>query len=218
MGSNVSKHIAIAAACLLAIAPLPSVRAQTRPPAADTSASAANPIGEFNKQLADVKKSVEDINAEIDKSAKEIEGLSKPEAAVAEIEKLQAIVAAGLAAVSDNGDAAKLGARALGFARDKQKQFEADTKFKPEEREMLQREWRRIGDETDRATRDLGAARQEYAQLLRTVQTRSDFIAELQTINNAQRMLDVIRQLASDIRAGSNTVRGFIRNVVPPGT
>ena len=58
----------------------------------------------------------------------------------------------------------------------------------------------------------------EYAQLLRTVQTRSDFIAELQTINNAQRMLDVIRQLASDIRTGSNNVRGFIRNVVPPGT
>jgi DNA repair exonuclease SbcCD ATPase subunit len=210
--------VALLTAGLLGLG-LPSSASAEAPAAGDTgSAQAPSPVSEFNKQLADVKKSVEDINTEIDKSAKEIEGLSKPEAAVAEIEKLQAIVAAGLAAVADNGDAAKLGARALGFARDKQKQFETDTKFKPEEREMLQREWRRIGDETEKATRDLSAARTEFAQLLRTVQTRSDFIAELQAINNAQRMLEVIRQLAGDIRNASNNVRGFIRNVVPPGT
>ena len=206
---------ALLAAGLLA-AGMPA-RAQA-PTDAGVASGAPNPIGDFNKQLADVKKSVEDVNTEIDGSAKEIETLSKPDAAVAEIAKLQAIVAAGLAAVADNGDAAKLGVRALAFARDKQRQFETDTKFKPEEREMLLREWRRIAEETDKATRDLSAARTGFAQLLRTVQTRSDFIAELQTINNAQRMLDVIRQLAGDIRNASNNVRGFIRNVVPPGT
>jgi hypothetical protein len=180
--------------------------------------AAPTPIDEFKKQSSEVQKSLQSVLAKIDQSAKEIETLSKPETAHQQIEDLQATIADALGTVADNGPVATLGAKALKFATDKQRQFETDTEFAPEDRAMLLREWKTIRDDTERATADLAKARDEFAQLLRTVQTRGDFIAELQAINNAQRMLEVVRQLAGEIRNTSDAMKAYVRNIVPPGS
>jgi hypothetical protein len=189
--------------------------AETQPAA---TIAAPNPVDDFKKQSTDVQKSLQSVLQKIDQSAKEIETLSKPETAHAQIEDLQHVIADALGTVADNGPVATLGAKALKFATDKQKQFETDTEFAPEDRAMLLRQWRTIREETERATADLAKARDEFAQLLRTVQTRGDFIAELQAINNAQRMLEVVRQLAGEIRNTSDAMKAYVRNIVPPGS
>jgi hypothetical protein len=120
--------------------------------------------------------------------------------------------------VSDNGDIASLGQKALAFAQNKQRELQSDTRFAPADRDYLLAEWRRIVAETERATNDLAGARQEFSQLLRTVQTRSDYIEELQAINNAQKMLEVIRKLAGELRSASDLMKSFIRSLTPPGT
>ncbi len=182
----------------------------------NATVAAPNPIDDFKKQTDDVKKSLQSVLAKIDESAKAIESLSQPEAASKQIEELQALIAQALDVVADNGEVAKLGAKALQYANAKQKQFETDTKFAPADRAMLLREWRRIREETESAVADLGKARDEFSGLLRTVQTRGDFITELQAINNAQRMLEVVRQLGGEIRSTSDTMKGYVRTIVPP--
>jgi archaellum component FlaC len=189
-----------------------------RPALAENAAALPSPIEEFNTQVGKVKSSLEALNKRIEQSVKEIETLSKPEEARNQVDGLRAIVAEALGLVSDNGEVATFGVKALAFARTKQKELQADTKFAAADRDYLLGEWQRIIAETERATSDLAGARQEFSQLLRTVQTRGDYIEELQAINSAQRMLEVIRKLAGELRSASDVMKSFIRSLSSPGT
>lgn len=191
--------------------PSPAFSTETEVPAA------LNPIEDFNKQLEDVKKSFDTLSGKIEQSTKDIEQLTTTDAARKDIAALQGLIADTLGAVSDNGQVAKLGQKTLDYARAKQKQFETDTKYSPEERQFLLNEWKRIGTETERATNDLANARREFTGLLRMVQTRGDYIEELQALNNAQKMLEVIKLLAGEIRSASGAMKSFIHTVTPPG-
>jgi hypothetical protein len=197
---------------------VPAFAQTAESPSASAQSLSPNPVDDFKKQSEDVKKNLQSVLTKIDQSAKEIETLSNPETAKKQIEDLQEVIANALGAVADNGAAAQLGEKALKYARDKQRQLESETKFKPDERDLLVREWKRIGDETEQATADLTKERGDFARLLRMVQTRGDFITELQAINNAQRMLDVIRQLANDIKSASEAMKAYVHTVVPSGS
>ncbi len=199
------------ALCLLGLA-------VATPALAENAAAPPNPIEEFNTEVGKVKGSLELLNKRIEQSVKEIETLSKPEEARHQVDALRAIVAEALGLVSDNGEVATFGVKALAFAHNKQKELQADTKFAAADREYLLGEWKRIIAETEKATNDLSGARQEFSQLLRTVQTRGDYIEELQAINSAQRMLEVIRTLAGELRSASDVMKSFIRSLSPPGT
>ena len=175
-----------------------------------------NPVEEFNRTLGDVKKNLGSLTGRIEQSTRDIEKVTQPDAAKKDLADLQALIAEALGTVSDNGPVATLGQKVVEFSRAKQKQIEQETRFTAEERQFLLNEWSRIGSEAKRATDDLTNARQEFAKLLKTVQTRSDYIEELQALNNAEQMLQVIRRLADDIRTASTALKGFIQAVTPP--
>src|SRR6266536_2964273 len=84
-----------------------------------------------------------------------------------EIESLRGIVSELLGPVSDNGAVSQLGAKALKHAREKLRTLEQETRFTREEQQYLVNEWRKLVEETERATDDLAAARGEFVQLLR---------------------------------------------------
>ena len=109
-----------------------------------------------------------------------------------------------------------LGQKVVDYARSKEAVFDQDTKFSAEERQFLLKEWHRIETEAKRATDDLGNARREFTELLRQVQARSDYIEELQALNNAQQMLDVIKKLAGEVRAASGSMKSLIQSVTAP--
>ncbi|MBT9289177.1 hypothetical protein [Prosthecodimorpha staleyi] len=191
-------------------------QAQAAAPEAKPAAQLASPVEDFNRTLGEVKKSLGDLTGRIEQSTKDIEKVTAPDAARKELAELQALIADALGSVSDNGPVATLGQKVIEFSRAKQRQIEADTKFTAEERAFLLKEWTRIGTEARRAAEDLTNARQEFAKLLRTVQTRSDYIEELQALNNADQMLQVIKRLADDIRNASSALKNFIQTVTPP--
>jgi DNA repair exonuclease SbcCD ATPase subunit len=101
--------------------------------------------------------------------------------------------------------------------REKLAALERDTRFKPEERQFLIEQWRKLKDETERATSELGAARKEFAGLLRALQANEDFIDELVQIRQAQKAIDVIRRLTSEIRDASGKLKALIGAIKPPG-
>lgn len=184
---------------------------------APVSATApSTPLNDFRNQLGDVRKSLEGVNARIEEKAKAIESLSKPDAARQQVEELQALISQTLGLVADNGEIAKLGARALGYARSKQEQMRNDTKFTPSERQSLQKRWDQNVAEMVKATDELAKASNEFTQLLKTVQTRGDYAAEVLEVENADEMVRVVRNLAGDVRGASDGLKLFIRSLTPP--
>lgn len=176
----------------------------------------ATPLTDFRTQIGDVKKSLEGVNAKIEDRAKAIETLSKPDAAKQQVDELQALISQTLGLVADNGEIAKLGAKALEYSRAKQEQMRKDTKFSPTERAALQRRWDRNVADMAKATDELSKASNEFTQLLKTVQTRGDYAAEILEVENAAEMVKVIQNLAGDVRGASETLKTFIRSLTPP--
>lgn len=188
--------------------------------AEDTSASAASPaspVEEFSQQLEDFQKSVPDLNKSIQDSAGTIDSATDVEKARAEIDKLRATVSTLLGAVSDNGPVSQLGVKALNHVHDKLKMLSQDTRFKPEERVYLIDQWRKLQDQTESATKELDDARGQFVGLLQTLQDNEDFIGELLEIRQAQKALDVIRNLTHDIRDASTQLNKLIGGIKPPG-
>ena len=183
---------------------------------ADKAPQVANPVDDFNRAVAEAKKSLGDLSAKIEESSKQIEGLTATEAARAQVAELQSLIADALGQVADNGKVMTLGQKVVDYARSKEAVFDQDTKFSAEERQFLLKEWHRIETEAKRATDDLGNARREFTELLRQVQARSDYIEELQALNNAQQMLDVIKKLAGEVRAASGSMKSLIQSVTAP--
>jgi len=186
-------------------------------PSAYAAPDAITPVEDFSRELDKLKKSFGDLGKKIDDSAKMIDGLSDVDKAKKEIEDLRAAVGSLLDLVADNGALDKLGDKALSRARDKLKELEQDDRFKPEEKNFLIEQWRRLRDDTERATEELGSARKRFAELLRTLQASEDFIDELVQIRQAQKVIDAIHQLTSEIRGASDQLHRLIAGIKPPG-
>ena len=207
-------RLSILGLVLLLVAPVPRAFAAPDP---NAKGDAISPVEDFSRELDKLKKSFGELGKKMDDSAKAIEGYTDVEAARKEIEDLRGAVSALLDAVTDNGSLATLGDKALSRARNKLKELEQDTRFKPEEKNFLIEQWRKLRDDTERANQELGSARSRFAELLRTLQANEDFIDELVQIRQAQKVIDVIHQLTRDIRGASDQLQRLIGGIKPPG-
>ena len=212
------RTIALVAIAGLFAAVAPSVASAAETPATGPAAAAApaTPLTDFRTQLGEVKKNLAGVNAKIEDRARSIETLSKPDGARQQIEELQALVSQTLGMVADNGEIAKLGARALDYSRSKQEQMRKDTKFTPTERAALQKRWDTNVTEVAKATDELTKASAEFGRLLKTIQTRGDYAAEVLEVENAAEMVKVIQNLAGDVRGATEVLKTFIRSLAPP--
>jgi chromosome segregation ATPase len=177
----------------------------------------ASPVDQFSQQLEDFQNSVPDLTKKIQDGASVIDSETDIDKARAEIDSLRQDVSTLLAAVSDNGPIAQLGAKALSHIHDKLRVLAQDGRFKPEERQYLVDQWQRLQTQTENATKELQDARGQFAGLLQTLQSNEDFIGELVEIRQAEKALDVIRGLTHDIRDASSQLNKLIGGIKPPG-
>ena len=180
-------------------------------------ADAYTPVEEFSRQLDEFKRTIPELNKKIEESASAVDRWTDVDKARKEIEELRALVGAALGAVSDNGVVSQMGAKALIHARDKMRAIEQETRFKPEEKQFLSEQWRKLRDETEHASNELGTARREFSELLRTLQANEDFIDELIQIRQAAKALEVIRRMTKDIRDASDQLKRLIGGIKAPG-
>jgi DNA repair exonuclease SbcCD ATPase subunit len=179
--------------------------------------TAASPVEEFSQQLEAFQKSVPDLNKSIQDSAGTIDSVTDVDKARVEIDKLRETVSTLLGAVSDNGPVSQLGAKALDHVHDKLRALAQESRFKPEERQFLVDQWRKLQEQTESATKELDDARAQFASLLQTLQQNEDFIGELIEIRQAEKALEVIRSLTRDIRDASAQLNKLIGGIKPPG-
>jgi uncharacterized coiled-coil DUF342 family protein len=177
---------------------------------------AVAPVEEFSRQLEELKKTFIDLNKRIESSAKAIDRQTSADGSRREIEELRDIVSTLLGAVADNGEISRLGAKALEHAHAKQKSLRDETRYTPEQRDFLLREWGKLAAETETATAELDAARTRFAKVLRTLQTNDDYVGELMEIRQGSEALKVIRDLAKEIHETSDMLNNFINTLSPP--
>jgi chromosome segregation ATPase len=177
----------------------------------------ASPVEEFSKQLEDFQKGVPDLNKAIQDSASAIDSATDIDKARAAIDQLRDQVSTLLAAVSDNGPVSQLGSKALAHIRNKLKTLAQEQRFKPEERQFLIAQWQRLQAETEDAAKELGDARAQFAALLQVLQSNEDFIDELVEIRQAEKAVEVIRNLTKNIRDASAQLNKLIGSIKPPG-
>ncbi len=201
---------ALALLLMISVPPRPGLAQAAQQP------DAVAPVEEFSRQLDELKKSFTELNKRIEESAKTIDRSTDPQASRQEIAELRELVGSLLGAVADNGEVAQLGAKALEHARAKQKGLAADTRFTPEQRAFLLKQWDRIARETEAATAELDSARTRFAKVLRTLQTNDDYIAELMEIRQGEEALKVVRDLAKQIHEASDMLNNFINTITPP--
>jgi len=209
------RAVFVAAAMVLFVAAAPHpVLAQS---ARSTAPDAATADDEFTRQLNELKGTFGDLSKKFEDSAKSIDRLNSAEAARKEIEELRAHVGTLLGAVADNGTVSSLGAKALARAEEKLKSLEAETRYKPEDKQFLIERWRELKVATESAIKELEGARRDFADLLRKLQTSEDFIDELLQVREHQRALDVIHQLTDGIRDASDKLKKLLGTIKTPG-
>src|SRR6266700_3061080 len=125
--SSIMWH-AMLAALLLVAGPLqrPSFAQASQ---SESKSDALTPVEEFSRQLDELKRTFTDLNKRIESSAKAIDGATDPVVSRKQIEELRSVVGALLGAVADNGEVAKLGAKALEHARAKAQSLRDETRF-----------------------------------------------------------------------------------------
>ena len=195
---------------VVALAPRPGLAQAAGAP------DAVAPVEEFSRQLDELKKSFVDLNKRIDESVKAIDRETDPAASRKEIADLRELVSALLGAVADNGDVARLGAKALEHARAKQKSLANETHYTAEQRAFLVRQWDRLARDTEAATAELDNARARFAKVLHTLQTNDDYVGELMEIRQGDEALKVVRDLAKQIHEASDMLNNFINTITPP--
>ena len=177
----------------------------------------SSPVEEFSKQLEDFQNSVPNLNKAIQDSAGAVDSATDIDKARAAIDQLREQVSTLLAAVSDNGPVSQLGSKAMDHIRSKLRTLAQEQRFKPEERQFLIAQWQRLEAETENAAKELGDARAQFAGLLQVLQSNEDFIDELVEIRQAEKAVEVIRNLSKNIRDASAQLNKLIGSIKPPG-
>lgn len=214
------RGLAVMAAAVTLVLALSVSTARTEDSVGAKGASIAAPgsaVEEFSQQLEDFQKAVPNLNNSIQDSIGAIDSATDVDKARAEIDSLRETVSTLLNAISDNGPVSQLGVKALEHIHDKIKQLSQNKRFKPEERKFLINRWRQVQDQTERATKELDDARAQFAGLLQTLQENEDFVSELLEVRQAQKALEMIRNLTRDIRDVSTQLNKLIGGIKPPG-
>jgi DNA repair exonuclease SbcCD ATPase subunit len=209
--------IAAMAVLVISFGTFPPVALAQSQPSPQAPADAITPVEEFSRQLEQFKKSIPHLNKKIEDSTSSVDRWTDVTTARKEIAELRALVATALGAVSDNGVVSQLGTKALAHARSKLQALQHDTRFRPEERQFLVEQWRRLAVETETAADELADARRQFSELLRELQANEDFIDELVQVRQAQKALEVIKRLTGDIRDASDQLKKLIGGIKPPG-
>jgi chromosome segregation ATPase len=204
------------------VAPLLLIAVWTGPVLAQAESKSAEAVAqtdEFNRQRGDLLNRLKDLKSKIDNAGIAMnQKADAPEVARQAIEDMRAVVSPLLAAVADNSDIAKLGAKALKNATDRKAALERNPHFTPEERQKLVDAWAKRIKTTADEMAELDKARAKFLKLMTALQDKEELIGEWAAIRAQDEVIAAIRQLTQTLNETSADVSNFIAGLESPGT
>ena len=180
------------------------------------AAAPATPVEDFANEYKLFKEQLSALPKKIEDTSREVEGKTAAASTHDQLNALRAIVSSALAQVADNGSVARLGQSALGYTRQKLTDLSQDSHYTKDQRAYLIKEWTTTAQLTSGAVDELEASRKELADLLKVLQSNDDFMRELEALNNAAKVVEVIRDLTSGLREISGHLKVILQRMNGP--
>jgi hypothetical protein len=161
--------------------------------------------------FSDLSKNLNSLREKIAKVQEVIDKNEDPNVPLSQRAAFQKTVAGLLAAFADDGEVAKFGEMAIEFANKRLAEAQQDTNFPPEQRDALVTRWHRIASQTEQAVGNLDSTRKDLADKLKVLQSRADFVDQMEKLKHARAVLDAIADLGDQRQAVSERIKDLLQ-------
>lgn len=185
----------------LSQSPTPSAPAAHQPVISDDS---LDDFAELNRNLVM-------LESKIAKAKRVIAASQDPDVPANRREAFRTLVAGLLGAFADGGEVAKLGQTAVDFVHRRLDEAQQDASFPPEQKEALITRWRRLAVQTEAVAVTLDSTRKDLSNKLTLLQTKSDFVDQMEKLRQARSVLDAMADLADQRQSVSQRVRDLLQ-------
>jgi hypothetical protein len=188
----------------MALSQNPAPTAPTTPSQPVISDDSVDDFSELNRNLTGLREKIGKVKSVIAKN-------EDPNVPASQRELFQSTVTQLLASFADDGEVAKLGKAAVEFVNKRLADAEQDTNFPPDQRTALVTRWRRIATQTETAVASLDTTRKDLAEKLALLQSRADFVDQMEKLKQARAVLDAIGDLGDQRQTVSGRIRDLLQ-------
>jgi hypothetical protein len=187
--------------------------ALSQSPAASPAPPSRQPVisDDSLDDFADLNRNLVMLESRIAKAKRIIAASQDPDVPASRREAFQTMVAGLLDAFADDGKVAKFGQTAADFVRQRAAEAQQDTKFPPEQKEALITRWRRLATQTEVVAATLDTTRKDLADRLRLLQSKADFVDQMEKLRQARAVLDALADVADQRQSVSQRVRDLLQ-------
>jgi hypothetical protein len=161
--------------------------------------------------FADLNRNLVMLESKIAKAKRLIAASQDPDVPASRREAFQTMVAGLIDAFGNDGKVAKLGQTAVDFVHQRLAEAQQDAKFPPEQKEALITRWRRLATQTEAVATTLDTTRKDLADKLQLLQTRADFVDQMEKLRQARAVFDAIADVADQRQSVSQRVRDLLQ-------
>ncbi|HXP05042.1 MAG TPA: hypothetical protein VN808_13050 [Stellaceae bacterium] len=161
--------------------------------------------------FADLNRNLVVLESKIAKAKRIIAASQDPDVPSSRREAFRAMVAGLIDAFADGGEVAQLGQSAADFVHKRLAEAQQDANFPPEQREALITRWRRLAMQTEAVAATLDSTRKDVADKLQLLQTKADFVDQMEKLRQGRAVLDAIADLADQRQSVSQRVRDLLQ-------
>jgi uncharacterized protein Yka (UPF0111/DUF47 family) len=185
----------------------------TAPPQAAAPTPSRQPVisDDTLDDFADLNRNLVMLESKIAKAKRLIAASQDPNVPASRREAFNTMVQSLIDAFADNGKVATLGQTAVEFVNKRLTEAQQDTVFPAGQKDALITRWRRLATQTEAVTTTLDATRKELAGKLQLLQTKSDFVDQMEKLRQARAVLDAIADVADQRQSVSQRVRDLLQ-------
>jgi uncharacterized protein Yka (UPF0111/DUF47 family) len=161
--------------------------------------------------FADLNRNLVMLESKIAKAKRLIAASQDPNVPASRREAFNTMVQSLIDAFADNGKVATLGQTAVEFVNKRLAEAQQDTVFPAGQKDALITRWRRLATQTEAVTTTLDTTRKELAGKLQLLQTKSDFVDQMEKLRQARAVLDAIADVTDQRQSVSQRVRDLLQ-------
>jgi hypothetical protein len=161
--------------------------------------------------FAELNRNLVMLESKIAKAKRIIAASQDPDVPASRREAFRTLVSGLIDAFADGGEVSKLGQTAIDFVHRRLAEAQQDSNFPPEQKEALITRWRRLAMQTEAVAVTLDNTRKDLSSKLTLLQTKSDFVDQMEKLRQARAVLDAIADLADQRQSVSQRVRDLLQ-------
>ena len=161
--------------------------------------------------FADLKRNLVMLESRLAKAKRIIAASQDPNLPESQRAAFRTLVASLLDAFANGGQVATLGQTAVDLVNKRLAEAQQDTSFPPEQKDALITRWRRLATQTEAVASTLDMTRKDLSEKLQLLQTKADFVDQMQKLRQARAVLDAIGDLADQRQSVSQRVRDLLQ-------